>query len=221
MSNAMTPSRFSTTGVLLSLGLVSSAIAWLLIATPVLTFSSAGLKHHLGHFGLTYFHAAMGTILLFLGLANLYIGSTRKHFKYHKVVGRLYLFGGGLGVVAAMVITSAVSHLPGVAHTFSNMSISLLTLSSAWLVAAGMAYRAVRNRRFESHREWMIRSYVLVWAFVFCRLASRVPSVGAMGDGEAFIWLSWVGPLLVAELALQWQAGAGIAVKSSPLRGAA
>ena len=43
----------------------------------------------------------------------------------------------------------------------------------------------------------MIRSYVLVWSFVFCRIASRMTDIGQLGNGEAFIWLSWVGPLIV------------------------
>lgn len=53
----------------------------------------------------------------------------------------------------------------------------------------------------------MIRSYVLVWSFVFCRIASRVSSIGDLGDGQAFIWLSWVGPLIVCEVFLQWPEG--------------
>lgn len=50
----------------------------------------------------------------------------------------------------------------------------------------------------------MIRSYVLVWSFVFCRIASR-PFVL---DGDGFIWLSWVGPILICEMVLQWGEGA-------------
>ena len=50
----------------------------------------------------------------------------------------------------------------------------------------------------------MVRSYVLVWSFVFCRIASRVVPL----DDDAFIWLSWVGPLLVCEMVLQWGEGA-------------
>ena len=67
----------------------------------------------------------------------------------------------------------------------------------------------------------MIRSYVLVWSFVFCRLASRVPGVEDMGGGEAFIWLSWVGPLIVCEVALQWRSGSEIASRTKPPGGPA
>lgn len=225
MSVSMKP-HLSLAGIVLLIAVASSLWAWWLIATPVMTFRPAGIEKHAGHFNLAYLHVLGGTLMLFLGLANLYIGSTRRFFRHHKLIGRLYLVGGGLGTVAAIVITSSVSHkgsgvvdFQGV-DTFTNTTISLLTLSAAWLLAAGMAYRAARNRRFDSHREWMIRSYVLVWAFVFCRLASRVQGVEDMGGGNAFIWLSWVGPLIVCELALQWRAGSSNPSRPAPVRGA-
>ena len=203
--------------MLLGLGLISSALAWLLIAPPVLTLSSTA--KHAGHFGLVYVHVLGGTIMLFLGLANLYSGTTRRRFKYHTLLGRIYLIGGGLGALAAILITSTSAHKsPGVILT--NTSLSLLTLAFAWLLAAAMAYRAARNRRIDSHQEWVIRSYVLAWSFVFCRLVSRVPGVDDIAGGDAFIWLSWVGPLIVGEVALQWQRGAQRSVMPTPSSGA-
>ena len=65
----------------------------------------------------------------------------------------------------------------------------------------------MRNRRFPSHAQWMIRSYVLAWAFVFCRIASRLSDIDKLGNGEAFIWLSWVVPLILCEIVLQWPEG--------------
>jgi phosphate starvation-inducible membrane PsiE len=199
--------------MLLGVGFISSALAWLLIAPPVLTLSSTA--KHAEHFGVVYVHVLGGTLMLFLGLANLYSGTTRRRFKSHTLLGRIYLIGGGIGAMAAILITSTSAHKsPGVILT--NTSISLLTLAAAWLLAAAMAYRAVRNRRIDSHQEWVIRSYVLAWSFVFCRLVSRVPGVDDLAGGDAFIWLSWVGPLLVGEVALQWQRGATRPVKSTP-----
>lgn len=204
-------SRFSWTGIILALGFMSSALAWWLIAIPVTTFSST--DKHPDHFALVFFHVMGGTIMLFVGLANLYTGATGKQFKYHKIIGRVYLIGGALGSFAAIVITLSPAHKPAGSTTFTNTTISLLTLASAWLLAAGMSYRAVRNGRYDSHRDWIIRSYVLAWSFVFCRLASRVPGVEEMGSGAAFIWLSWVAPLIVCEVALQWRDGAKNSIK--------
>ena len=221
MSTSLKTSRWTFAGTLLALGLISSLWAWWVIAPDVMTFTSAGMKKHAGHFSLVYLHALGGTIMLFLGLANLYIGTTRRFFQHHKLVGRLYLLGGGLGAISAVLITSSTAHKAAGISTLTNSNISLITLAGAWLLAAGMAFRAVRNRRYDTHREWMIRSYGLVWSFVFCRLASRVPGVEGTGGGDAFIWLSWVGPLILCEVALQWRAGSDNSSKPMPLRGAA
>jgi len=204
----ITPPRFSVAYTLLAMGFISSAAAWLLIAEPVLMFSN--VEKHAGHFPLVFLHMLAGTLMLFLGLANLYVGTTGKHFKYHKLIGRIYLIGGTIGASVAIVITLSSAHKPSGAGTFTNGTVSLISLATAWLIAAGMAYRAVKNMRYDSHQDWMIRSYVLVWSFVFCRIVSRIPGVEELGGGSAFIWLSWVGPLIICELALQWRDGGNL-----------
>jgi hypothetical protein len=196
----------SKQGLLLIAALVSSAAAWWLIAWPVLIVADAA--KHAGHFGLVYAHVVGGTIMLFVGAINLYIGSTDRHFQYHKLFGRIYLIGGALGVAVVVIVLLSTAHKSDSGAVFSNATISLLTLATAWLGCAAMAYRAVRNHKYDVHRQWIIRSYVLAWSFVFCRLASRVPGVESMGGGEAFIWLSWVGPILICEFILHWRDGA-------------
>lgn len=205
----------------MALGLITGLWAWWVIAPDVMAFTRAGAERHAGHFGLVYFHALGGTIMLFLGLANLYIGTTRRFFQHHKLVGRLYLLGGALAAISAIVISGGTAHKAAGISALTNSNISLMALAVAWLLAAGMAFRAVRNRRYDSHREWMIRSYVLVWSFVFCRLSSRVPGVEDLGGGDAFIWLSWIGPLLMCEVALQWRAGSNHSFKPTPPRDSA
>jgi hypothetical protein len=192
-------------GLLLIAAVLSSMGAWLLIAAPVATFRK--VADHADHFGLVYAHMLGGTIMLFCGALNLYVGATRHHFRHHRWVGRTYLIGGTVAAILAVVMTLGPRHKPDETVIFTNLSVSLTALSVAWLLAASMAYRAVRNRRFDSHRDWMIRSYILAWSFVFCRIVSRMPSVAEFGDGEAFIWLSWIAPVLLCEAALQWRAG--------------
>ena len=208
MGPVVAPTRswwLSATGLLLLAGIASSVGAWLLIAAPVATLSN--IQQHTGHFGLVYLHMLGGTVMLSCGAINLYIGATRRQFRHHRLVGRVYLIGGACAALLALFITLGPNHKSDASVIFTNLSTSLATLATAWLVAAGMAYRAVRHRRYDSHRDWMIRSYVLAWSFVFCRIVSRVPAVAELGDGEAFIWLSWIGPILLCEVALQWRAG--------------
>jgi hypothetical protein len=197
----------SPTGLLLLAGLLSSVVAWLMIAAPIASFANA--PRHAGHFALLYVHMLGGTVMIFFGAANLYIGASRRHFAYHKLIGRIYLCGGSLGAIAALFVTLSPAHKSDPAVILSNVTVSLVMLAVAWLGSAGMAYRAARNRRYDSHRQWIIRSYVLAWSFVFCRIASRVSDLDEMGGGEAFIWLSWVAPFIACEFALQWSAGAG------------
>lgn len=189
-------------GVLLAGALVSGAIAWWMIAWPVATLSNAAVHH--GHFALTFAHMVGGSGMLILGGLNLYLAACNDHYALHRRIGQAYLGFGAFGAIVAVVITLSPAHKPPGSPIFTSISASLATLGTAWLCFAALGWRAARNRRFQSHSQWMVRSYVLVWSFVFCRIASRFVPIGE----DAFIWLSWVGPLLVCEMVLQWGEGA-------------
>src|ERR1017187_9246684 len=51
-------------------------------------------------------------------------------------------------------------------------SAGLFMLCVAWGLTTSMALYAIRTRRIEQHREWMLRSYTVTFAFVTYRLAS-------------------------------------------------
>jgi hypothetical protein len=185
--------------------LMSGAVAWWLIAFPVVAL--ANVEKHPQHFPMVFAHMAGGTFMLFVGAANLYVGATRRHFRHHKTLGYLYLAGGAVGASLALVRALRNPHGDGGAGGTGDLGYALAALALAWIVCAIMAWRAARNRRYDSHRAWMIRSYVLTWSFVLCRLIGKVPVLADLGDGSAIIWLSWVVPLFICEVALQWSAG--------------
>jgi hypothetical protein len=199
-------------GMLLAAALLSSAIAWWMIAWPVATLSN--LASHQGHFALTFAHMVGGSGMLFLGGLNLYLAARKDHFPLHRLVGKAYLAFGTFGAIVAMVITSSTAHKTPGGPILTSSTISLLMLASAWLCFAALGWRAARNRRFTSHAHWMVRSYVLVWSFAFCRIASRISNIDDLGNGEAFIWLSWVAPLIVCEMVLHWDEGGRRPVRS-------
>src|SRR4051794_37247621 len=192
-------------GILLALALLSSAVAWWMIAWPVATLSNVAA--HRGHFVLTFAHMVGGSGMLFLGGLNLYLAARKDHFPLHRRIGQAYLAFGTFGATIAIVLTSSPAHKTPGGPILPTATVSLLTLASAWLCFAALGWRAARNRRFTSHAHWMVRSYVLVWSFVFCRIASRVSNIDDLGNGEAFIWLSWVAPLVVCEMVLHWDEG--------------
>ena len=201
----------SPPGLLLCVAVLSGGIAWWLVAVPVLTLSN--VKSHPTHFPQVFLHAACGTVMLVFGALNLYLGATRKYFRLHRPVGLAYLVGGSISAVSAIILALSNAHgKPKAELSFeplraNDLGWALATLGGAWLVCAAMGYRAALNKRFVSHQTWMIRSYVLVWSFVLCRLIGQVPSIPALGSGGAIAWLSWTLPLLACEVVLQWQGG--------------
>lgn len=180
--------------------LATSAWAWWYFAWPIV--SGVAFPRHSSHFSLVLAHALGGTLMLAVGAVALYVGWTRRAFRYHKLLGYAYLIGGAAGASLGLALSLRNP------HGLTGITVATGTLAITWLAVAALAFRAARNRRFEVHRQWMVRSYVLTWTFAGCRVAGRVPALEALGDagGAAVVWLSWVVPLLVCELVLQWGA---------------
>lgn len=201
----------SPPGLLLGLAVLTGSLAWWLIALPVFNLSAAA--GHKTHFPYVFVHTVGGTVMLVAGAANLYIGATRQLFRMHKPLGYAYVIGGTIGSLSAILLALSNGHAKPLAAFDVNIlkatdiGWALASLGLAWLGATAMAVRSALNRRVDSHRSWMIRSYVLVWAFVLCRLVSKIPSVPELGTGSAVIWLSWIVPLFLCEVVLQWRAG--------------
>lgn len=193
---------------LFAAALITAAWAWWLIAWPLAAFHEPG--EHPGHFPLVYLHMLGGTVMLVVGAAALFVGWTRRLFRHHRTLGYAYLAGGTIGAGTALVLALANTHeAPSLPFGFelakvSDVGIALAALALAWFAVTGLAFRAAVHRRFEAHRGWMVRSYVLTWSFVLCRLVERVPAVSSLGDGSAAVWLSWIVPLLVCDFALRW-----------------
>jgi uncharacterized membrane protein YozB (DUF420 family) len=178
----------------------SLPILWTVV-WPILNTSR--LPDHGAHVPLLLVHAGAGLATLLLGTANLYLGWKRLKPQLHRWLGYGYLTLGSIGATTAIALSMLAPHEP------RGLYVATGTLAAAWLCAAAMAWRAARNRRFDSHRDWMIRSFVLIWTFVGCRIATKVTLFPALGDEgvAAAVWLNWVAPLVVCEIALQWRAG--------------
>jgi hypothetical protein len=206
MSNTKSANR-PVTGIIATLfilSLVTSITIWWKFAWPVL--SGVSLTSHEGHIAVIITHTLGGTFMLGAGGLALYVGWTKRWRKWHKVIGYSYIGAGSLGALTALALSIMFDHTP------LSLGVSTGTLSVVWLAFAGMALRAALNKRFDSHREWVIRSYVVSWTFVGCRLAQEVPLFNYLGEEgiTAGIWLYWITPILICEIALQWKHGSRI-----------
>jgi hypothetical protein len=191
-------------GSLLLLAVLTSLSVWTYIVLPVL---GGDLGGHETHGGLLYVHAAAGSLMLFFGAAALYVGWTRRFFSLHRTIGGTYLLAGTVASLLALALPLAAPHDPG------SIAVATNVIAGVWLAFSAMAWRAVRNRRFEAHRDWMIRSYVVTWTFVFCRMAMQLPLFPGLGvEGiTATIWTSFIVPVVVCEIALQWSSTSPLA----------
>ncbi len=149
-------------------------------------------------------HLGGGSLALLLGPFQFVGWIRRKYVKVHRWVGRLYLVGVLVGATASVYIGLVVAP--------KAFGIALVYLALPWVVTTGMAYLAVMRRQFAAHREWMIRSYVVTFAFVLFRLMEDLNVYGSLG-GEAqsvmLAWMAWTVPLLFTEVVLQWRRSVG------------
>lgn len=188
--------RFARIDALVGTAALSSLLFIWIVAFPA--FGPDRLPRHAGHIPYLAAHVVGGAVMLLSGAVALRIGLTRIWFRWHKVAGYSYLASGTVAAGVALARSFDTSHTPGLPTG---------SLAFFWLAFTAMAFRAIRNRRFDEHRAWMIRSYVLAWTFVFCRFWTRAAPAALQGNENDMIWLTWVAPILLAEIALQWQAG--------------
>ena len=191
--------RFARVDALVGTAAVSSLIFIWLIAVPA--FGPDKLARHSTHVSLLSGHVLGGIVMLLAGAVALRIGLTKQWFRWHKVAGYTYLVSGTVASVSALIRSFDTGHTPG---------LSTGSLAVVWLAFSAMALRAIRNKRLDQHREWVIRSYVAAWTFVFCRFWTRAAPGSLQGDENDMIWLTWVMPLFLTEILLQWNAGAAV-----------
>lgn len=148
-------------------------------------------------------HVSGGFVALLIGPIQFWKAFRAKYFTIHRWLGRIYLIAILIGTISSTYLawTSGLKiHL--------TWAIALQGLGFAWIVTATMAYVSIRRKRIQQHKEWMIRSYVVTFAFVIFRFLNELPALRALGNfierGPTEIWISWTIPLLVTEIILQW-----------------
>jgi TRAP-type C4-dicarboxylate transport system permease small subunit len=150
-------------------------------------------------------HLLGGSLALLLGPFQFVNGLRKRYVQVHRWMGMVYLTDVLLGSVAGVEM--------GVHAAIRGFGIGLLYLDVAWVVTTGMAYLAVLRKQYAAHREWMIRSYVVTFAFVTFRLMGRdlhlYASLGVETELTMLSWLCWAIPLLFTEVVLQWKRTVG------------
>ncbi len=189
-------------GLLLALGALLAVAVYYWFDSPLhyfRNFDQAGFRRYWPSRGWLIVHITGGTIALLLGPFQFWSGFKMRRPKLHRLLGYGYALGILVGGGASFVLSQR-SSLP-------DFGFSLFFLAFAWWLTLGMALVAIRNRRFDAHRDWMIRSYIVTFGFVTFRYVVEFQAFNGLGRAKfaAIGWMCWVLPLLVAEIFLHWR----------------
>ena len=178
------------------------AIFPVLISSGYLTFNPENFAFadqkatYTAHLTMLMMHIIGAMLAILIGPFQFLPGIRKgRWLKVHRWLGRTYLLSvlfGGLGglYMSRLSYGGTLSHL------------GFGTLACLWLYTGYRAYRHIRNKEVEQHRQWMTRNYALTFAGVMLRI--WVPLSGAAGIDFltaylAISWMCWVPNLLVAE----------------------
>lgn len=145
-------------------------------------------------------HITGGTIAVLTGPFQFWTGFRARFHRLHRWMGRVYLGGVAVGAAGSFYLATHTSY----GWAFGT---GIFSLGIAWVTTAGMAYYAILKRRIAVHKEWMVRAYVVTFAFVTFRILSDYgPTSRLQPDNDKSItiaWACWALPLLVTEVVLQ------------------
>jgi uncharacterized membrane protein len=145
-----------------------------------------------------YVHIFSAPVVLFNGLILLSDSVRRRYGGLHRFLGRLQVVVLLVFVLPSSVVMSR--------HAFGGWpaGLSFLLLSAATAGCAIVGVVHARHRRYDRHRRWMLRCYVLICSAVVLRLTSGAAGlIGVPSPEGAYIvaaWSSWLFPLAVYEI---------------------
>jgi uncharacterized membrane protein len=187
-------------------------LAWAGILSLAVGFVFKYVFHYYLHYDQTSFdpywfrrgwlllHITGGMLALLMGPWQFWTGLRQKNLQVHRWTGRLFLAGVAMGVTGAVGLSVTTTYGWGFAT-------GLMGLAAAWLVTTSMAYYTIRKGLVQFHKEWMIRAYVVTFAFVTFRVLSDYgPTSRLQPESDRSItiaWACWVVPLAVTELIFQ------------------
>jgi uncharacterized membrane protein len=160
-------------------------------------YDAASLDPYWPRRGWLFLHINGGTLALLTGPWQFWTGLRQRNLAIHRWTGRLFLVGVAMGIVGAVGLS--------VTSTYGWALVNgIRGLALAWLVTTGMAYYTIRKGLVSLHKEWMIRAYVVTFAFVTFRLLSDYGPTSRLqpeNDRDITIaWACWVVPLAITEM---------------------
>ena len=145
-------------------------------------------------------HIVLGIIATIIGPFQFIPKIRNKYLKTHRQLGRVYIFSTVLSGISGMYMAATSDvNLP--------YAVGLFMLGITWSTSSIMALIAIKNRKVDLHKDWMIRSYVITLAFVSFRFVYDILMLLKVGTWEEvqtlMSWACWAIPLFITEVILQ------------------
>lgn len=149
-------------------------------------------------------HLMTSPVVLVLGLVLLSETVRRRYGRLHRRLGWVQI----VLLLAFVLPSSLVMARRAIGGWPSGVSFVLLTVATAACAVAGVV--EARRKRFDRHRRWMLRCYVLICSAVVLRLISGVVGLFEVSNPEGAYtisaWASWLVPLAAFEMWERWRA---------------
>jgi len=146
-------------------------------------------------------HVIGGVVALTTGVVQLWLGLTNRVATLHRTLGKVYGSAILVGSVGGYYLSFTI---PTMSVVFAA---GLFMLCTAWVITTSMALFAIRRRNVIQHREWMLRSYTVTFAFVTFRLFEIVLDKLHFASREdvatIMSWACWAVPLMLVEPLIQ------------------
>lgn len=200
--SSKTSSRLAIIALLVIASAVAARFIWHYAVPYFLRFNVQQFGYYWPHRLRLLTHISGGVVALTCGTLQLWTGLRRRAMNVHRWIGRVYLVGAAVGITGAFLM--AVYSQP------RGFGVALMTLAVVWAGTTGIAWAAILRSRVELHKEWMLRSYIVAFAFVTFRfMTDLLPGVtkhlgSSVEDANTTVgWLCWVVPLAIYEVILQ------------------
>lgn len=146
-----------------------------------------------------YVHIVAGGLALLAGWTQFPPGFRNKNRLLHRQLGKLY-------VLAVLLSASAGMYISIFATGGWIARYGFFCLGAVWFYTTWMAYRHIKNRQIDEHRQMMTYSYAACFAAVTLRIWLPVLTM-LIGDSliayRLVAWLCWIPNLVAAHFIIK------------------
>lgn len=159
-------------------------------------------KHYEGFKWYLLPHGLAGACAILLGPLQFSDRLRQRYAKFHRVIGRIYVFGA-MVVAPLGVYLQYFDERVGGPRSFT---LAAATDAALLMLTTGIAFGFILKGKVQQHRQWMTRSFAIAIVFLEVRVIS---GLGGWDDSlkitETIVWICLGFSVLVGDIALQVQ----------------